>query len=152
MADVDDPAPDWPPKPRSDWRFVEKGGVTDPGIVADLGRCPGMRVYTVRTQQTFHPSRPNSERLKVCLTGPPRPAEPSDRCADDCLMVRTHIWHGWTLSQNVTTRQWLLNCYTFAQYRCRKPGDPKLNKPPKKRPPKTKKQKKRPSPAVARPA
>jgi hypothetical protein len=48
----------------------------------------------------------------------------------------THIWHGWSAYVNAANGQMVFNCMTFAQYHCKLPNDPDINKPPKTTDPK----------------
>ena len=118
-----------------EWVVVKEGGNNQEGNVGNLGLCPCQKEYTVNTKQTAHRQMPNAGQIANCVNNPP-PADPAEwKCPDDCVQVMTHIWHGWTIVRNRRTGQFKLNCHTFAQYHCKKPGDPAIDQEPEDGPP-----------------
>jgi len=118
-----------------DWELVDSGGNNQPGNIGGLGFCPCQKEYTVNTQQTFFPQRPNPQQLRNCLNNPPLAAPAVWKCSDDCVQAMTHRWRGFDLFRNKKTGQCLLNCHRFAQYHCKKPYDPARDAPPVEEPP-----------------
>jgi hypothetical protein len=113
-----------------DWVQIAQGGNTKPGIIGGLDQCPCQKEYTVATNQVAINAWPNPAQVNACNNAPPAAEKPGFKCADNCIQVMTHLWHGWTVMQNTKTGQILFNCETFAQYHCKKPDDPDVNKPP----------------------
>ena len=74
---------------------------------------------------------PNPAQIAACAQNPPPPARPLFECPGDCVLVQTHVWHGWDVVRHRKNRQLKLNCNTFAQYHCKKPDDPEREKPPR---------------------
>lgn len=113
------------------WKVIAQGGNTNPGKFGGLGNCPCQKEYTVATNQVILNAWPNPAQVAACAANPPAPEAALWRCPDDCVQVMTHIWHGWTVVQNVQNGQILFNCHTFAQYHCKRPDDPDRNRPPR---------------------
>src|SRR5436190_8368299 len=114
-----------------DWVEIARGGNTNPGRIANLDFCPCQSEYRVATNQVVINAWPNPAQVAACNNAPPAANPPAWTCADDCVQVQTHVWHGWAVVQNVKNGQLKFNCETFAQYHCKKPDDPDRNKPPK---------------------
>lgn len=120
---------------RDEWRHVAGGGDNDEGNIGGRGRCPCQKEYTVATRRTWYLRPPNRLRRQACLLNPPAPAPAEWKCAEDCVQVMTHVWHGWTLVRSRWTGIYQLNCHTFAQYHCKRPDDPDVERPPARTPP-----------------
>lgn len=82
------------------------------------------------TRQQVIPNWPNGAAIAACAANPPPPDGAVWKCADDCVQVMTHIWRGWMVVRHQRTGQLKLNCETFAQFHCKKPSDPDVEKPP----------------------
>jgi hypothetical protein len=117
------------------WQLVASGGNTNAGVTGGLGNCPCQKEYTVKTIQVVFPARPNAAQIAAATFNKPAPDKPAFPCKDNCVNVMTHIWHGWLLFQDTVTGQCLLNNETFAQFHCKKPNDPDVEKPPKENDP-----------------
>lgn len=122
-----------------DWWPVLAGGDNVPGIHLNEGQCPGQMFFTVSTRQTIIPKPPLTRWLQFGRWTPaefgyPSPA-PAEQCPEDCAPLCTHQWHGWTVSVNLRTGQYVVNANTYAQYRCVMRGSPELGKPPRAFPP-----------------
>jgi len=114
-----------------EWKVIDSGGNTKPGVFGNHGSCPCERGYTVNTVQTPVAAWPNPALVNNCASNPPAADAPEWECAEDCVQVMTNIWSGWDVVQNTKTGQIIFNCCTFAQYHCKKPNDPDRNKPPR---------------------
>ncbi len=114
-----------------DWKVLAQGGNTKPGEFGGINNCPCQKEYTVATQQVVLNAWPNPAQVAACAANPPAAEAPSWKCADDCVQVMTHRWHGWVVYQGIRTGQIVFNCDTFAQYHCKKPNDPDRDKLPK---------------------
>ncbi|MBI3998269.1 MAG: hypothetical protein HY355_04485 [Armatimonadetes bacterium] len=113
------------------WKVIGRGGNLNPGKIGGLGLCPCQMEYTVANNQVILAAWPNPAAVAACVANPPAPDAAEWECPDDCVQVMTHLWRGWEAVQNVQNGQIRLNCYTFAQYHCKKPDDPDRHKPPR---------------------
>lgn len=111
------------------WKVVLKGGNLQGGAMGPLGLCPCQHDYTVATNQIPLAAIPNAAQVAAMLNYPPD-APAVFQCPEDCVLVKTRRWRGWMVVQNVNTGAIILNCHSFAQYHCKKPGDPDREKPP----------------------
>jgi hypothetical protein len=113
-----------------EWTVVARGGDTRPGRTGGVGNCPCQSEYTVATDQSIINAWPNQAAVVACANNPPAADLPFWSCSDDCVRVWTHVWRGWMVVRHRGTGQLRFNCHTFAQYHCKKPDDPALDKPP----------------------
>jgi hypothetical protein len=114
-----------------EWKEIAKGGNVNPGRFGGRGSCPCQSEYTVANNQVIINAWPNPAQVAACANNPPPPQAAWWKCPDDCVQVMTHMWRGWTVVKNRKNGQLRFNCYTFAQFHCKKPGDPDIEKPPK---------------------
>jgi hypothetical protein len=121
--------------PFGQWKHIASGGNTKAGVTGGFGNCPCQKQYTVATIQVVFPARPNAAQIAAATFNKPAPDKLVVHCEDNCVSVMTHIWHGWVLLQDTVTGQFLLNNETFAQFHCKKPNDPDVEKPPKENDP-----------------
>ena len=134
MDDPADEALDIIP-PRTEWKYVTRGGNTRFGVHGGHGACPCERNFTINTVQKFYDKRPTRKQLKDGLKNPPPHNPIGHKCAGDCVHVLTHLWHGWMLYHHPRKKRWRVNFVTFAQFHCKNPDDPDRKRKPYKRPP-----------------
>lgn len=113
------------------WTEQARGGNTKRGVTGGFGNCPCQKQYTVATIQVNFPARPNAAQIAAATANPPAPDNLLVPCKGNCVNVMTHIWHGWVLLLDNQTGNFLLNNHTFAQWHCKLPNDPDVEKPPK---------------------
>ena len=113
------------------YKEIARGGNTKRGKTGGFGNCPCQMQYTVATIQVRFPARPNAAQIAGAIANPPAPDRLLVPCAGICIHVMTHTWTGWVLLQDLQTGQFLLNNHTFAQWHCKLPNDPDVEKPPK---------------------
>jgi len=118
-----------------DWVQIAQGGNNQAGNIGRIGFCPCQKEYTVNTRQTNHQNRPNAQQIQNCMNNPPPTQDALWKCGQDCVQVKTHVWHGWSIVRHRRTGQFRLNCNTFAQYHCKKPDDPAADEEPSIEPP-----------------
>ena len=114
----------------ADWVLVATGGNNNQGNTGPYGRCPCQSEYTVNVAFTPINAWPNPAQVAACAANPPPPDPPEWKCAEDCVQVMTHVWHGWDVFRNAKTGQLRFQCNTYAQYHCKKPDDPARDDPP----------------------
>jgi hypothetical protein len=112
------------------WKLVEQGGNTKRGNTGGRDHCPCQKEYTVATIQVNFPARPNAAQIAAATANPPAPDNRVWPCNGNCVNVMTHVWHCWYLMLDNQNGTFLLNSHTMAQFHCKLPTDPDVEKPP----------------------
>jgi hypothetical protein len=113
------------------WVQLAKGGDLSPGVFANMKSCPCRMTYTCATNVFPINAWPNPNPNPINLfpwNAPPRAPEPWP-CPGKCVVVCIKVWRGWCVMSG-PLGQLQVNVSTLAQYHCKEPTDPDVNKPP----------------------
>jgi hypothetical protein len=110
---------------------LARGGDNRPGTFDNPGQCPCRHTYTCATKTIVLNAWPNPNPNPVRgfpWNAPAREAEPWS-CPGNCVVVCTRVWRGWVVVR-LANGAILMHIHTYAQYHCKEPGDPDVNRAP----------------------